>query len=72
MDEDPLSQILVYDQLTRHLRRLGKIDDINLYDTKALKIVEANIQNIKQYVSPIERCFFLMPYRHTFNHVVIE
>ncbi len=66
-----LEQILVYDQLTRHMKRLNLIQDIEPYDVMARELVYKNINKIEIY-SPIERCFFLMPLRHTFNADIIE
>jgi len=66
-----LEQILIYDQLSRHLKRQDLIKSTEPYDVVALNLVQENIDNIDQY-SPIERCFFLMPLRHTFNAEIIE
>lgn len=66
-----LEQILIYDQLTRHLKRQNLIKNTEPYDALALHLVQENIDDIEQY-SPIERCFFLMPLRHTFNAEIIE
>jgi len=75
-DYDLIDKILIYDQLTRHMKRQNLIDDTTVYDIKAQKLVEQNLiqQNfneIEKY-KPIERCFLLMPLRHTFNPSIIE
>jgi tRNA(Ile)-lysidine synthetase-like protein len=66
-----LDQILIYDQLSRHMKRENLIIDTGPYDAMALHLVQENIGDIEKY-SPIERCFFLMPLRHTFNSKMIE
>lgn len=66
-----LDQILIYDQLTRHMKRQNLIQDTGSYDAMALNLVQENMDQIEKY-SPIERCFFLMPLRHTFNAKIIE
>ena len=66
-----LDQILIYDQLTRHMKRQKLIQDTGPYDAMALNLVQENMYQIEKY-SPIERCFFLMPLRHTFDANILE
>lgn len=60
-----LSLIILYDQISRHIFRNNK-EIIKIYDRLALKYSLILLPIIKQY-NPYERCFILMPLRHTFD-----
>jgi tRNA(Ile)-lysidine synthetase-like protein len=64
-----LQKIILYDQIARHIYRNQK-DKINYHHTMALKIAE-NITDYSGY-SPEERCFLLLPMRHTFELNYLE
>jgi tRNA(Ile)-lysidine synthetase-like protein len=69
--KDLIEKILILDQLSRHMRRMKYIDDTLSFDEKARDIVYQNMDDLEKY-SPIERCFFLMPLRHTFDAYILE
>ena len=60
--------ILVCDQFSRHIFRQYP-NKITLFDQKALYFFEKYqiLSNIHHYELPEERCFLLMPLRHTFQ-----
>jgi uncharacterized protein (DUF924 family) len=64
--EEILECILVLDQLTRHLYRNEREKWVE-WDYKAIQYTKYLIEHehIEKYTSA-ERCFALMPYRHTF------
>lgn len=63
-----LSKIILYDQISRHiLRYTNNQDKQSYYDNKALKIFgTSGIFNKLEELREEERCFALMPLRHTF------
>ena len=63
-----LSKIILYDQVSRHiLRYTNNQDNQTYYDNKALKIFSiSGIFNKLEELREDERCFALMPLRHTF------
>jgi len=62
-----LTYILIYDQIIRHVYR-GDNEKIKLLSKYALKLSLFIIESkMDQYFTPAERCFVLMPLRHTFN-----
>jgi tRNA(Ile)-lysidine synthetase-like protein len=62
------TKILLCDQFSRHIFRNNK-ENITLYDIKANELfTKYNILNhIENYETPEERCFLLMPLRHSFK-----
>jgi uncharacterized protein (DUF924 family) len=64
-----LGKIILLDQFSRHVYRNNK-NKIKQFDIIALKLLQMyNINNrvfIEQF-SPEERCFLIMPFRHSFN-----
>lgn len=63
---DPsLGSIILYDQISRHVFRDNQ-SKINYYHKIALEHCESILPNIEKY-SPKERCFILLPLRHTFE-----
>lgn len=61
-----LSEILLYDQLNRHIHR-GNKELIKMYDRYSLHLSE-QIEPYLEEFTPEERCFLLMPQRHTFEY----
>ncbi len=61
-----LSEILLYDQLNRHINR-GNKEVIKIYDRYSL-ILSEQIEPYLEEFTPEERCFLLMPMRHTFEY----
>lgn len=63
-----LSKIILYDQISRHiLRYTNNQDKQSYYDNKALYIFRTSeILNKLEELREEERCFALMPLRHTF------
>jgi tRNA(Ile)-lysidine synthetase-like protein len=63
-----LSKIILYDQVSRHiLRHTNNLDKQSHYDNKALHIFgTSGIINKLNELKEEERCFALMPLRHTF------
>ena len=61
-------KILLYDQLSRHIFRNEK-ENIKICDVKAnqLFIQYDILKHIEIYEKPEERCFLLMPLRHSFE-----
>lgn len=70
--DEILGCILLYDQLIRHIFR-GKQDHIDFYSQLALKLSLYCLSwdYDKEYTAA-ERCFILMPLRHTFNKYYLE
>lgn len=60
-----LSLIILYDQISRHVFRNNK-ELVKLYDKTALRYSLILLPVIENY-NPNERCFILMPFRHTFE-----
>ena len=60
-----IESIILYDQIPRHIYRGDKIK-INYYLNIALKHVEIILPDIEKY-NPKEKCFILLPLRHTFD-----
>lgn len=65
-----LDQILLYDQISRHVYR-GDTNCIALNDTKALAILKTNANHIES-LEPEQRCFAIMPWRHTFQLPLLQ
>ncbi len=63
-----LSKIILYDQISRHiLRHTNNQDKQSYYDNKAMHIFRTSgILNRMHELGEEERCFALMPLRHTF------
>ena len=62
-----LSRIILFDQIPRHIYRNNK-DEIKKYDLKARLILEkSGILNKLELLTGEERCFVLLPWRHTFE-----
>lgn len=62
-----LTYILLYDQIIRHIYR-GDNDKIKLLSKYALKLsLFITESQLDHYFNPEERCFILMPLRHTFD-----
>ena len=70
---ESIDKVIFCDQIVRHIRR----NQLHLYETTnidtdaflnlALKEVENGLKNnFDLELSPIERCFYLLPLRHTF------
>ena len=57
--------IILYDQISRHIFRDSK-ENIKKYDQLAYNYCLMLLPKIEDY-QPIERCFILMPLRHTFK-----
>jgi tRNA(Ile)-lysidine synthetase-like protein len=65
--DEILAYILMYDQLVRHIFR-GRQNHIDFYSKFALKLSLYCISwDYDKEYGPAERCFILMPLRHTFN-----
>jgi tRNA(Ile)-lysidine synthetase-like protein len=62
--EPSLSLIILYDQITRHIYR-NQQEEIKLYSAISLEHTNKLLSQINDY-KPEERCFILMPLRHTF------
>ncbi len=63
--ENLICLILLNDQISRHIYRTNKLEIIK-YDKIALENSFLLLSEIEKY-TPEERCFILMPLRHTFN-----
>lgn len=63
------SLVIYYDQINRHLHRSNP-DLIAHFDNKAINLTQFCLDNQFDinYYSALERCFLLMPLRHTFNN----
>ena len=70
--------IILNDQISRHIFRsdrlqVKKYDDIAIYLAKTLlSNIDASFNPIIENFNPQERCFILMPLRHTFNEENIK
>lgn len=67
---DIVSLILLNDQISRHIFRNNKTE-ISRYDKIAFENSFLLLPEIEKYL-PEERCFILMPLRHTFNEIYIN
>ena len=66
-DKIILSRIILFDQIPRHIYRNNK-DEIKKYDLKARLILEkSGILDKLELLTQEERCFALLPWRHTFE-----
>lgn len=65
-----LGLIILYDQISRHVFRKDKTK-IKIYDLIALELTNKLLLFIEQF-NPEERCFILLPLRHTFNENLIK
>jgi tRNA(Ile)-lysidine synthetase-like protein len=66
-DKIILSRIILFDQIPRHIYRNNK-DEIKKYDLKARLILEkSGILDKLELLTEEERCFALLPWRHTFE-----
>lgn len=71
-DRITLARIILCDQISRHVFR-NKKENIKIYDELVLKIIEnSNILSRINNFLPEERCFILLPYRHTFQEKYIN
>ncbi len=68
--ENLLGLILLNDQISRHIFRNNK-SEIKKYDAKAFSYSFMLLDEIENY-KPEERCFILMPLRHTFSEIYIN
>lgn len=68
--EPSLGSIILYDQIPRHIFRSDQIK-IDHYLNIALEHCNIILCNIEKY-KPKERCFILLPLRHTFNEINIK
>ena len=64
-----ISIIILYDQVTRNINKNN-----NVYDAKARYYANKlkDITNNYNYLSSIEWCFAMLPYRHTKNAIIIH
>ena len=70
-----LGKIILLDQFSRHIYR-NNINEIKKFDKLALSLLQNYInhvseQNFINQFTPEERCFLIMPYRHTFNETYL-
>jgi len=66
-DKIILSRIILFDQIPRHIYRNNK-DEIRKYDLKARLVLEkSGILDKLELLTQEERCFALLPWRHTFE-----
>jgi tRNA(Ile)-lysidine synthetase-like protein len=71
-NEQILAKIILCDQISRHIYR-NSPSEIKKYDEIALNIIKST--NILFYIDnflPEERCFLLLPLRHTFNELLLK
>lgn len=68
--ENLLGLILLNDQISRHVFRNNKTET-KIYDTKAFSFSCMLLGEIENY-KPEERCFILMPLRHTFSEIYLS
>jgi len=67
-----LAKIILCDQISRHIYR-DSPSEIKIYDEIALNIIKhTNILSIIDNFLPEERCFLLLPLRHTFNELLLK
>ncbi len=71
--EEILERILILDQLTRHLYRNERVQ-WKEWDEKAVQYTQYLIESEKlmELKRPEERCFALMPFRHTFKKEKVQ
>ena len=68
-----LGKIILLDQFSRHIYR-NNSNEIKKYDKLALSLLQKynlSEQNFIDQFTPEERCFLIMPYRHTFNEIYL-
>jgi len=68
--KDYLAYIILNDQISRHVYRENK-KKIKHHDMLALTYCSLLLDRIEEYL-PEERCFILMPLRHTFKENILE
>lgn len=67
-----LGHVILYDQLVRHFFRNDK-EMINKYHKKVVILAKSMLNNnFDKIYKPEERCFLLLPLRHTFNLEELE
>lgn len=68
-----LAQIILYDQISRHVFRFREqMERISIYDKNALELFEKFYLTGKlTELNPEQRCFALMPWRHSKNEMAI-
>lgn len=67
-----LTYVIIYDQISRHCYRNNK-DIINIYHSKALTLSLLMLsKNYDENLNIHERCFLLLPLRHTFDIYYID
>ena len=63
-----LTEIIIYDQLYRHICRVIKINYNTDYINLSISLTKLGLlKNYDNYYTPQQRCFFLLPYRHSNN-----
>jgi uncharacterized protein (DUF924 family) len=68
-----LSYVILYDQLVRHFYRNDNEEKIPHYHKKALEIAtHMSVDEMDLSLNPEERCFLLLPFRHTFEKEYLE
>ncbi len=65
-----LGRILLFDQISRHVFRNEK-EKIKEFDILAFQYVEL-FEPFLEKMKPEERCFILLPFRHTFNKIYVD
>lgn len=68
-----LGKIILLDQFSRHIYRNNQ-NEIKKFDKLAIVLLgkyNMTEQNFIEQFSPEERCFLIMPYRHTFNETYL-
>ena len=75
--KEKLAYIILYDQMVRHFYRVENRDinkeQISFYHEKALSIsMEMLLKNEDTKLNAEERCFLLLPLRHTFDLYYLE
>jgi len=71
--EQTLAQIILYDQISRHVFRFREqMEKIQIYDKNALELTNSlYLSNKLIELNPEQRCFALMPWRHSKNEMAI-
>jgi tRNA(Ile)-lysidine synthetase-like protein len=74
--DDLLGKIILLDQFSRHIYRYEK-NKIKKFDNIALQLLYIynlliNDKNFIEQFSPEERCFLIMPYRHSFEEKYLK
>jgi tRNA(Ile)-lysidine synthetase-like protein len=68
-----IEHILLYDQFTRHMQRCDAKIEPEQYSSKAITITKFILDNkLDDTLIPEERCFMLLPLRHTFEKKNLE